>query len=72
VISTGPIATLLAGPIPAPLPALAIVRELHRLLDLAADLGYNDSYTFFTQLGDDLITDPVQMNVNDLVFPFAL
>jgi hydroxypyruvate reductase len=37
----------------------------------AAYLENNDSYTFFTQLGDALITGPTQTNVNDLVLLFV-
>jgi glycerate 2-kinase len=37
----------------------------------AAYLGNNDSYTFFRQLGDAIITGPTRTNVNDLAFLFA-
>jgi len=40
-------------------------------LDPAVYLGNNDSYTFFRQLGDAIITGPTRTNVNDLAFLFA-
>jgi hydroxypyruvate reductase len=40
-------------------------------LDPDAYLKNNDSYTFFSQLGDNLKTGPTQTNVNDLVLLFA-
>ncbi len=40
-------------------------------LDPAAYLNNNDSFTFFSQLGDCIITGPTQTNVNDLVFLFG-
>lgn len=40
-------------------------------LDPAAYLADNDSYAFFSRLGDGLKTGPTQTNVNDLNFLFA-
>jgi len=40
-------------------------------LDPSEYLANNDSYTFFSKLGDCLMTGPTQTNVNDLVFLFA-
>lgn len=40
-------------------------------LDPWAYLANNDSYHFFAQLGDLLITGPTNTNVNDLIFIFA-
>ncbi len=40
-------------------------------LDPQAYLQNNDSYAFFSALGDLLITGPTGTNVNDLVFLFA-
>jgi hydroxypyruvate reductase len=49
--------------------------SLHRAgalnLDPRAYLENNDSYTFFSALGDLLITGPTGTNVNDLAFLFA-
>lgn len=41
-------------------------------LDAAQFLANNDSYTFFTKLGDCLIPGPTRTNVNDLLFLFLL
>jgi hydroxypyruvate reductase len=40
-------------------------------IDPWAYLANNDSYHFFEQLGDLLITGPTNTNVNDLIFVFA-
>jgi hydroxypyruvate reductase len=40
-------------------------------LDPYQALADNDSYAFFEQLGDLLLTGPTNTNVNDLVFVFA-
>jgi hydroxypyruvate reductase len=48
---------------------LARARKLG--LDPDAYLEDNDSYSFFSQLGDALMPGPTQTNVNDLVFLFA-
>jgi glycerate 2-kinase len=40
-------------------------------LSAAQYLANNDSYHFFQQLGDLLITGPTNTNVNDLIFAFV-
>jgi glycerate 2-kinase len=40
-------------------------------LDPAAALADNDSYTFFTELGDLIRTGPTNTNVNDVFLLFA-
>jgi hydroxypyruvate reductase len=40
-------------------------------LSAAQYLADNDSYHFFQQLGDLLITGPTNTNVNDLTFTFV-
>jgi len=40
-------------------------------LDAADHLANNDSYPFFSALGDLILTGPTNTNVNDLVFVFA-
>jgi len=46
-------------------------RALEAGLSAAQYLANNDSYHFFQQLGDLLITGPTNTNVNDLVFIFV-
>jgi hydroxypyruvate reductase len=48
-----------------------IARARRQGLDPADYLARNDSYHFFQQLGDLIITGPTQTNVNDLLFLFV-
>jgi hydroxypyruvate reductase len=46
-------------------------RARQRGLEPSAYLARNDSYHFFQQMGDLIITGPTQTNVNDLLFLFV-
>jgi hydroxypyruvate reductase len=48
-----------------------VARAAHLNLDTETYLARNDSYHFFQELGDLIVTGPTNTNVNDLVLIFA-
>jgi hydroxypyruvate reductase len=48
-----------------------VTRAAHLNLNAETYLAHNDSYHFFQELGDLIVTGPTNTNVNDLVLIFA-